>query len=113
MPLTKADLVEGVSASAQLSKKESEAIVNVFLRSLVDALRSGDGIELRGFGSFRFRQRGARSGRNPRTGESVYVPAKRVVYFKMGKELKKLINEPAPAAPPPPSSPPPESQPLD
>lgn len=93
MPLTKADLVEGVAASANLSKKESEAIVHVFLDSLVDALRRGDGIELRGFGSFRFRQRGARSGRNPRTGEAVQVPAKRVVYFKMGKELKKLINE--------------------
>ena len=93
MPLAKADLVEGVATSANLSKKESEAIVHVFLESLVDALRRGDGIELRGFGSFRFRQRGARSGRNPRTGEAVQVPAKRVVYFKMGKELKKLINE--------------------
>jgi len=104
MPLTKADLVEGVASSAELSKKESEAIVNVFLRSMVEALRNGEGIELRGFGSFRFRHRGARSGRNPRTGESVQVPAKRVVYFKMGKELKRLINSEPPAreTPPPP-----------
>lgn len=92
MPLTKADLVEGVASSANLSKKESEAIVNIFLQSMVEALQGGEGIELRGFGSFRFRQRGSRSGRNPRTGESVQVPAKRVVFFKMGKELKKLIN---------------------
>ena len=93
MPLTKADLVEGVASSANVSKKEAEAIVQVFLQSLVSALQGGEGIELRGFGSFRFRERGARSGRNPRTGESVQVPAKRVVYFKMGKELKKLIND--------------------
>ena len=83
MPLTKADLVEGVSASAQLSKKESEAIVNVFLRSLVDALRSGDGIELRGFGSFRFRQQwnyssggaGGVEEAHQRTGSSAVPPS--------------------------------------
>ncbi|MFN7975901.1 MAG: HU family DNA-binding protein [Acidobacteriota bacterium] len=105
MPLTKADLVDGVATSAQLSKKEAEVIVNIFLQSLVETIQKGEGIELRGFGSFRFRERGARSGRNPRTGESVHVPAKRVVYFKMGKELKKLLNQdpatPAPALPPP------------
>lgn len=90
--MTKAELVEEVAQSAQLTKKDAEIIVNTVFRSIVDSLRAGERIELRGFGSFRIRNRGARTGRNPKTGERVEVPAKRIPYFKPGKELKELLN---------------------
>lgn len=90
--MTKADLVEEVAKSAELSKKEAEKIVNTVLESVTQALHDGDKIELRGFGSFRLRERKARIGRNPKTGETVHVPPKKVPYFKAGKELKELIN---------------------
>jgi integration host factor subunit beta len=74
------------------------ALVEIVFESIIDTLNSGEKIELRGFGSFRVRERGARRGRNPKTGDPVDIPAKRVPYFKPGKELKELINEPASAA---------------
>ena len=92
MATTKADLVEGISRSVDVTKKEAEQIVNTFLECIVDALNREEGVELRGFGSFRIRDRGPRTGRNPRTGESVQVEAKKVPYFKVGKQLKELIN---------------------
>ena len=71
-------------------------------RSIIEALHRGEKIELRGFGSFRLRKREPRKGRNPKTGDKVDVPPKKVPYFKPGKELKELINkEPAPAVAPP------------
>jgi integration host factor subunit beta len=91
--MTKADLIAEVSRSAEVSKKDAESIVNVFLDGIVDALKDGEKIELRGFGSFKLRRRNSRVGRNPRTSEAVQVPAKRVPYFKPGKDLKKLINK--------------------
>ena len=91
--MTKAELIEEVARAAELAKKDSQVIVETVFESIVDALKRGEGIELRGFGSFRFRQRGPRRGRNPKTGESVEVPAKRTPYFKPGKELKELINQ--------------------
>jgi len=90
--MTKAELVEEVSRVSDLTKKHSEVIVETVFKSIVDALQRGDKIELRGFGSFRLRQRESRKGRNPKTGERVDVPPKRVPYFKPGKELKGLIN---------------------
>jgi integration host factor subunit beta len=90
--MTKAELVEEVSKVSDLTKKHSEVIVETVFKSIVDALQRGDKIELRGFGSFRLRQRESRKGRNPKTGERVDVPPKRVPYFKPGKELKDLIN---------------------
>jgi integration host factor subunit beta len=90
--MTKAELVEEVSKASELTKKHSEVIVNTVFHSIIDALRLGEKIELRGFGSFRIRQRGSRKGRNPKTGEQVDVPAKKIPYFKPGKELKELIN---------------------
>jgi len=90
--MTKADLVEAVINATGVTKREAEMMVNTFLESIIDALNNGDGVELRGFGSFRIRSRGGRVGRNPRTGESVQVPPKKVPYFKVGKELKELIN---------------------
>jgi len=107
--VTKAALVEEVSRAADLTKKHSEVIVDTVFRSIITALRRGEKIELRGFGSFRLRQREPRKGRNPKTGDRVDVPPKRIPYFKPGKELRELINrepagpsaglpEPAPAA---------------
>jgi integration host factor subunit beta len=90
--MTKADLVEEVARVSELTKKHSETIVNTVFDSIIQALQRDDKIELRGFGSFRIRQRRSRQGRNPKTGDKVDVPAKRIPYFKPGKELKELIN---------------------
>ena len=90
--MTKAALVEEVSRAANLTKKHSEVIVDTVFQSIITALRRGEKIELRGFGSFRLRQREPRKGRNPKTGDRVDVPSKKVPYFKPGKELKELIN---------------------
>ena len=90
--MTKADLIDEVSRAVELGRKDSEVIVETILDSIVKALRSDDKIEIRGFGSFRTRQRNARIGRNPKTGEQVQVPAKKVPYFKPSKELKDLVN---------------------
>jgi integration host factor subunit beta len=90
--MTKAELIEEVSRVSDLTKKHSEIIVDTVFKSIINALHRGDKIELRGFGSFRIRQRESRKGRNPKTGERVDVPAKKVPYFKPGKELKELIN---------------------
>ncbi len=90
--MTKAELVDEVAKNSELSKKDAEVIVQTVLDSIVDSLKSGEKVELRGFGSFRLRERASRQGRNPKTGEKVFVPAKKVPYFKPGKELKELIN---------------------
>ena len=91
--MTKAELVDEVARVVQLTKKQAETIVNIVFDSIVDSLRSGQKIELRGFGSFRVRRRRSRLGRNPKTGEKVEVPSKKIPYFKPGKELKELINK--------------------
>jgi len=90
--MTKAELVEEVSRVSDLTKKHSEVIVDTVFKSIIDALHRGEKIELRGFGSFRLRKREPRKGRNPKTGDKVDVPPKKVPYFKPGKELKELIN---------------------
>lgn len=90
--MTKADLIEEVSRLAELTRKDSEIIVETIFDSVVRSLRAGDKIEIRGFGSFRTRQRRPRVGRNPKTGAKVEVPAKKIPYFKPSKELKDLIN---------------------
>jgi len=107
--MTKADLIDEVSRLAELTRKDSEVIVETIFDSVVRSLRAGDKIEIRGFGSFRTRQRRPRVGRNPKTGERVEVPAKKIPFFKPSKELKDLVNEStavvAPAAPAPPAAP--------
>lgn len=90
--MTKAELVEDVARAAELTKKDAERLVEIVFESIIETLNHGEKIELRGFGSFRVRERGARRGRNPKTGDPVSIPAKRVPYFKPGKELKELIN---------------------
>jgi integration host factor subunit beta len=103
---TKADLVEQVAHATDLTKKQAEIIVDSVFDGIIASLRSGEKIELRGFGSFRLRQRGARIARNPkRSGVKVMVPPKRVPYFKPGKKLKELINQAAPEAPAPSAAP--------
>ena len=90
--MTKADLIDEVSKLAELTRKDSEVIVETIFDSIVRSLRVGDKIEIRGFGSFRTRQRNARIGRNPKTGDKVDVPAKRVPFFKPSKELRDSVN---------------------
>ncbi len=106
--MTKADLIDEVSRVAELTRKDSEVIVESIFDSVVRSLRAGDKIEIRGFGSFRTRQRQARTGRNPKTGEKVDVPPKKIPFFKPSKELKDLVNTegaatPAEAPPPAPA----------
>ena len=102
--LTKAALIEEVAHVAGLTKKRAEIIVDTVFGSIVEALRQGEKVELRGFGSFRLRRREPHRGRNPRTGDRVDVPSKRVAYFKPGMELKELINRDSEQPVPPPSS---------
>ena len=90
--MTKAQLVTRVAVQIQLPKTQTESIVDVFLTSIIDALRRGKKVELRGFGSFRVRHRPPRVGRNPKTGERVSVPTKRVPFFKAGKDLRTRID---------------------
>ena len=111
--MTKADLIENVSQAVEVSRKDSEIIIETIFDSIVKSLRAGDKIEIRGFGSFRTRQRNSRVGRNPKTGARVDVPAKKIPFFKPSKELKDLVNSgegaaatPAPASTPPEPAPP-------
>jgi integration host factor subunit beta len=93
--LTKADLIEEVLRISELPRKESETIVETIFESIIDALQKGDKIEIRGFGSFRTRQRRGRIGRNPKTGAKVDVPPKKIPFFKPSKELKDFVNNSA------------------
>ncbi len=102
--LTKAALVELVADAADLTKKRAEVIVETVFGSIAEALRRGEKVEVRGFGSFRFRRRAPRRGRNPRTGDRVDVASKHVPYFTPGKEFKELINRDLEESVPPPSS---------
>ncbi len=96
--MTKADLVVDVMRLGDLTRTDAETIIETIFDSVVGALRSGDKIEIRGFGSFRTRQRNPRIGRNPKTGARVEVPAKRVPFFKPSKDLRDLVNNATPAA---------------
>jgi integration host factor subunit beta len=90
--MTKADLIEEVARITDVTRRDSEVIVETIFDSIVHSLRAGDKIEIRGFGSFRTRQRNSRVGRNPKTGDRVDVPAKKIPFFKPSKELKDLVN---------------------
>lgn len=102
--MTKAELIEEVSKVVEMTRKDSETIVETIFDSIVNSLHKGDKIEIRGFGSFRTRQRQPRVGRNPKTGSRVEVPSKRIPFFKPSKELRDLVNQSAKTgktAPPP------------
>ncbi len=96
--LTKADLIEEVLRITELPRKESETIVETIFDSIIESLQKGQKIEIRGFGSFRTRERRGRIGRNPKTGAKVEVPAKRIPFFKPSKELKDFVNNREPQA---------------
>jgi len=96
--MTKSGLIEEVAKrTPHISKKDTEVVVNTIFDAMIEALRTGDRIEIRGFGSFQVKIREARDGRNPKTGEPVHISAKRTPFFKVGKELKEMVDS-APAA---------------
>lgn len=90
--MTKAELVEKVSTKMNMTKKQTEALVNTVFSSIIEALSTGGKVELRGFGSFRIRHRNSREGRNPKSGQKVSIPAKNVPFFKAGKELREMVD---------------------
>jgi integration host factor subunit beta len=90
--MTKAELVDHVTALGDLTRRDGEVIVDTLFDSVISALKADDKVEVRGFGSFRTRQRNSRIGRNPKTGARVDVPAKRVPFFKPSKELRDSVN---------------------
>jgi integration host factor subunit beta len=92
--MTKSELIQKLAdENNHLHMSDIERVVNVVLEEISGALTRGDRVELRGLGAFSVRERQARTGRNPRTGESVEVPAKRTPFFKMGRELKERLNK--------------------
>ncbi|HEX4169728.1 MAG TPA: integration host factor subunit beta [Bryobacteraceae bacterium] len=93
--MTKAELIDEVSKVVEMTRKDSETIVETIFDSIVNSLHKGEKIEIRGFGSFRTRQRQPRVGRNPKTGSRVEVPSKRIPFFKPSKELRDLVNQSA------------------
>ena len=92
MPITKSELIERLSETQKLAKGKAEQVVNVMFEAMASALERGERIEIRGFGSFEVRSYKPYEGRNPRTGETVHVKAKRLPFFKVGKELRENIN---------------------
>lgn len=90
--MTKSELIDAIAGRTELTKARAEMVVNCVFDSMTQALHKGEGIEIRGFGSFSVRPYKPYSGRNPRTGRPVPVPAKRLPFFKVGKELRELVN---------------------
>ena len=91
--MTKADLVERIATSTGLTKKDTALAVDHLIKAVKDALREGRHIEIRGFGTFKVKQRKSRTARNPRTGEPVQLPPRKVAVFKVSKELKDRISQ--------------------
>lgn len=92
--MTKSELIEAIAARGDLTKARAEMVVNCVFDAMTEALQKGEGIEIRGFGSFTVRPYKPYDGRNPRTGQPVPVPAKRLPFFKVGKELKERVDYP-------------------
>jgi integration host factor subunit beta len=91
--MTKAELVDKIAEKKPgLTRKQVEVVVNTVLDGIKDALSREDKVEIRGFGSFRIRHRRAKEGRNPKTGETVQVPPKKVPFFKAGKEMREMVD---------------------
>ena len=91
--MTKKDLVEKVAAAVGTSKKDTEAVINTTLNSIVEALADGDKVPFVGFGTFEVRERSARTGKNPKTGEAIEIPACKAPAFKAGKSFKDAVNK--------------------
>jgi len=92
MEVNKTELVSAVAEKANLTKKESERVINALFASIEEALSQGDKVQLVGFGTFEVRDREARKGRNPQTGEEIEIPATKVPAFKAGKALKDAVS---------------------
>lgn len=92
LAVTKSELIERMADTAKLTKGRAELVVSTIFDAMIGALRRGEGIEIRGFGSFTVRQYKSYEGRNPRTGDSVHVAPKRLPFFKVGKELRARVN---------------------
>ena len=90
--MTKSELIDAVAQRTKITKSRAEQVVNCVFDSMTQAMEQSEGIEIRGFGSFSVREYPPYSGRNPRTGKPVHVAAKRLPFFKVGKELKELVN---------------------
>jgi len=90
--MTKSELIESITGRGDITKARAEQVVNCVFDAMATALRRGEGIEIRGFGSFTVRPYKAYTGRNPRTGQSVSVPSKRLPFFKVGKELRETVD---------------------
>jgi len=90
--MTKSELIDAVATRTNITKSRAELVVNCLFGAMTDALKNGEGIEIRGFGSFSVRQYKPYNGRNPRTGAPVHVATKRLPFFKVGKELKESVN---------------------
>ena len=99
MTKTKSDLIANLAEKQGLSPTRAEAVIETMLASMTDALRAGEGIEIRGFGSFHLKNYGAYTGRNPKTGQPIAIRAKRGVHFRVGKELLGRVAAAAPGAP--------------
>lgn len=97
--MNKSELVEKLAERAKITKKRAELVVNLVFDQMAQALKRGERIEIRGFGSFTSKAYEAYTGRNPRTGETIHVPAKRLPFFKVGKELKERVDYPQVARP--------------
>lgn len=93
--MTKSELIDAVAEQTNITKSRAELLVNCIFDSMTDALKRGEGIEIRGLGSFTVREYKPYNGRNPRTGEPVHVASKRLPFFKVGKELKEMVNNSA------------------
>lgn len=92
--MTKSELIEAVAAKVtNFSRKDVEIIVETLFESMASSLAQGDKVEIRGFGSFKIKERDGRQGRNPKSGENIYIDAKKVPFFKAGKEIRERINE--------------------
>lgn len=92
MSMTKSEMAEKLAEKLNIKKQQAEQVINIFTNSIIEALAKGDKVEIRGFGSFRVRHRAAKEGRNPKTGEKVHVPEKRVPFFKTGKDFREVVD---------------------
>ena len=91
--MTKADIVDKVATGTGLTKLETEAIIEGFFRTVIDALKQGKNIEIRGFGSYKVKKKRERQARNPKTGEQVFVPEHFVPTFKFSKDFKEMVDK--------------------
>tara|TARA_B110000438_G_C15533332_1_gene529445 strand:+ start:190 stop:534 length:345 start_codon:yes stop_codon:yes gene_type:complete len=91
--MLKSDLIDRVAIRTNLTKSQTKLVVNSFINTITESLSEGTNIEIRGFGSFRIRERNARIGMNPKSGQRISIPAKKVPYFRAGKELKLIVDK--------------------